>query len=61
MVLGLLLTGCSEANSKLPILECVFNDEDKMKLWLDLKELTTEYRKQKLENELKKIKENATI
>ena len=38
-----------------------FDDEDKMRLWLDLKELTTEHRKQKLENELKKINENATI
>lgn len=38
-----------------------FNDDDKRTLWLDLKELTTEYRKQKLETELKKINENATI
>ena len=36
VVLGLLLSGCSEANSKLPILECVFNDEDKTTTIFDL-------------------------
>ena len=36
VVLGLLLSGCSESNSKLPILECVFNDEDKTTTIFDL-------------------------